>query len=141
MILTEVTLPLKGPVALVSNSIVAEGEERFAVPVKLVTLLLNVSCTTKVTCAEATPAVTVWAALVITSLFAAAGVIVSPCVAEVNVPEATVIVGVPAVVSLKKKLPVPEVIGTEITVPSNAPELLVSNRIMVEFEVRLAVPV
>jgi hypothetical protein len=88
-------------VLLVSNRIVAEGEERFAVPAKLVTRLLNESWTSKFTAAEATPAVTVWAAEVITTLLAAAGVTVSTWDAEVNPVPDTTTIALPAVVSRK----------------------------------------
>jgi hypothetical protein len=67
-------------------------------------------------------------------------VIVSVCVAEVSVPEATVIVGLPTVVSLKKNPPVPDAMDTDVTVPLNAPVLLVSNRIVPEEDDKLAVP-
>jgi hypothetical protein len=77
VIATDVIVPLKGPALLVSNRMVVELEERLAVPAKLVTGLLNASCTWKVTPDEALPATTVCAALVITTLLAAAGVIVS----------------------------------------------------------------
>jgi hypothetical protein len=77
MILTDVTLPLNGPPALVSNRIVVELELRFAVPVKLVTWLLKASRTTNVTAEDATPAVTVCALLVITTCVSVAGLIVS----------------------------------------------------------------
>ena len=50
--------------------------------------------------AEATPAVSVWAAVVKTSLLAAAGLTVSACVAEVRTPAEAVRIGVPAKVSL-----------------------------------------
>ena len=49
---------------------------------------------------EATPAVSVWAVVVKTILLVAAAETVSCCVAEVRVPDAAVIVGVPASVSL-----------------------------------------
>ena len=55
---------------------------------------------------EATPAVSVWAAVVKTSLPAAAAMTVSCCVAEVRPPAAAVSVGVPAAVSLYVKLAV-----------------------------------
>ena len=55
---------------------------------------------------EATPAVSVWAAVVKTSLAAAAALTVSCCVAEVRPPAAAVRVGVPARVSLYVKLAV-----------------------------------
>jgi hypothetical protein len=61
------------------------------------------SCRCTVIAVEATPAVTVTAVLVITSLLAAAAVTVSTCVAEVIVLGevlAAVIVGVPAFVSM-----------------------------------------
>jgi hypothetical protein len=64
---TEVTLPLKSPVLLVSNRIVVEGDDRFAVPLNAVTRLLNWSRTSKFTTADATPATTVCAAVVITT--------------------------------------------------------------------------
>ena len=61
------------------------------------------SCRCTVIAVEATPAVTVTAVLVITSLLAAAGLTVSTCVAEVmvvGVVLAAVMVGVPAFVSV-----------------------------------------
>jgi hypothetical protein len=73
----EVTVPSKAPVGLVSNRIVAEGEERFAVPLKDVTRLLKTSWISKVTGSEATPATTVRAVVMIPTFVAAAGVIVS----------------------------------------------------------------
>jgi hypothetical protein len=82
----------------------------------------------------------VWAVEVITTWVAVAVVIVSVCTAEVSVPEATVIVGLPTVVSLKKNPPVPDAMATDVTVPSNGPELLVSNRIVPEDEDKFAVP-
>jgi hypothetical protein len=68
-------------------------------------------------------------------------VIVSVWFAEVNPLEATVMIGLPAVVSLKKKLPVPPVIPTDVTVPLNGPPALVSNRIVPDDEDKFAVPV
>ena len=48
--------------------------------------------------------------------------------------------GVPALVSLKKKLPSPLLMATDIIDPSNGPVLMVSNRIVPESEERFAVP-
>ncbi len=50
-------------------------------------------------------------------------------------------VGLPAVVSWKKKLPAPPVIDTEVMLPSKGPAALVSKNIEGESEERLAVPV
>jgi hypothetical protein len=74
-------------------------------------------------------------------LVAGAGVIVSTWEAEVKLAEETESVWTPAVVSLKKKAPLPEVIATDVMVPLKGPVLLVSNRILGEVEDKLAVPV
>ena len=50
-------------------------------------------------------------------------------------------VGLPAVVSWKKKLPAPPLIDTEVIVPSKGPTALVSKNMDEESEERLAVPV
>ncbi len=45
----DVTVPSKGPELLVSNSIVPDEDARFAVPLKVVTTLLNGSLTSTLT--------------------------------------------------------------------------------------------
>jgi hypothetical protein len=65
---------------------------------------------------------------------------VSVWLAGIKAPDATVIEGLPTVVSLKKKLPDPPAIPTEVTEPSKAPVPLTSNRMVREEEERLAVP-
>jgi hypothetical protein len=60
-----------------------------------------VSWATTVVAPEATPAVTLCAVDVITSLLAAAATMVSVCVAEVSPVDAAVTVGLPVTVSLK----------------------------------------
>jgi hypothetical protein len=59
---------------------------------------------------------------------------VSVWLAGFNPVAETVMVGLPAVVSRKKKLPVPLLIPTEVTVPLKGPVLSVSNRIVGESE-------
>ncbi len=65
---------------------------------------------------------------------------ISVWLSEVNVPEATVITGVPMVVSVKKKLPAPLTALTAVTVPSKAPLPLVSNTMVAEVALRSTVP-
>jgi hypothetical protein len=101
---------------------------------------LSFTCTTKGD-ANAVFTVPLWLSPeTFTRAEAAAAVIVSCWFAEVRVPEATVIVGVPAAVSRKKKLPAPLVIPTDVTVPLKGPVLLVSNRMVGELEVRFPAP-
>ncbi|NIW09754.1 MAG: hypothetical protein GWN33_03930, partial [Gammaproteobacteria bacterium] len=56
------------------------------------------------------------------------------------VPEAIAIFGAPTRVSLKKKLPVPPEIGTEVMVPSKGPVPKVSKKRVAESDERFAVP-
>ena len=60
--------------------------------------------------------------------------------AELRPVSEIVMLGVPAVVSWKKKLPTPLLIATDVIVPSNGPVLKTSNRVVPEDDVRLAVP-
>ena len=61
-------------------------------------------------------------------------------VAGVRVPVATVMDGLPTVLSLKKKLPSPPATPTEEIEPSKSPVLPVSKSMVGEVEVRFTVP-
>ena len=86
---------------VVLKVIVPEVELKFTTAAEEVTRLLFTSWICTVTAPEATPAVTDCTVLVITTFVAVPVPIVSVCVAEVSPVDAAVIVGVPAVVSLK----------------------------------------
>ena len=140
LIATEVMVPSKKPDELVSKERVGEFEERLAFPEKLGTRFPKVSWITKFNAEEGWPAVTVCGTEVIIIWVAAAGSIFSICVAEFKIPELIMTLGEPTMVSLKKKLPVPPAIATEVMVPSNAPVLLESKNKDTELEERSAVP-
>jgi hypothetical protein len=78
---------------------------------------------------------------VINTFVAGAGLTVSVCVAKVRPVTVTVTVGAPARVSLKKKLPTPPLMATEVTVPLKGPVEEVSKRRVAELDNKLAVPV
>jgi hypothetical protein len=143
----DVTVPVATPEALVTLAgwVMVSVAPRLELNVTVTpgTGLLLTSKTVTVMVLSVTPSATRLVGLAPTVEFVAftpPETIFSICEPAVKAPERMVMVGVPVVVSKKKKLPVPDTIVTDVIVPSNKPELLVSNTRLGEFEERSAVP-